>query len=235
MKSRVLEIEADSEGTFIERLNRFVARIEINGNEELVHVHDPGRLKELLFPGNRVLLKKATNPGRKTGWDVIASWSPAGWVFTNSGYHRKISEAVFRMPEISPIQNIVKVEPEVKLGRSRIDFRVHTSDSGPVWVEIKGCTLARNGVALFPDAPTTRGQRHLEELIEVAKTGERAAVIFLVFRPDATCFLPNGETDPAFEKLFYNAVRAGVEIHPLLFSYDGKNIYFLEEIPICGR
>ncbi len=235
MPVKLMEVKADEEGVFIERPNRFVGMVRIRDSEEPVHVHDPGRLRELLFKGNRVLLKRASNPGRKTAWDIVAAWSPAGWVFTNSGYHRRITERILRNPSISPFGHIQQLRAEMKLGASRIDFRVELADNSIVWVEVKGCTLTVEGVALFPDAPTTRGQRHIDELAEVRKHGHRAAVIFLVFRNDSVCFRPNGATDPVFEEKFWRAVEAGVEVYPLLLSYDGETIYFKKVIPMCGR
>ena len=233
---RLISVAADEEGIFRERLNKFVARVDINGREELVHVHDPGRLSELLFEGNRVLLKSMPSPNRKTRWDLVAAFFDNRPVFVHSGYHRKIAEAILRDRKLSPIKGVTSFKAEVKLGRSRIDFVVQR-DGTPqqVWLEVKGCTLAEDGVALFPDAPTERGRRHLSELREAVKSGVGGAVIFLVFRSDARCFSPNSKTDHKFSDEFWNALRDGVRAYPLLLEYDGNWIYFLREIPLCEQ
>ena len=225
----LLRVEPDVSGIFLRRENRFVATVLLNGREERVHVHDPGRLEELLFEGNEVLLKKADSPRRKTGWDIIASRFGDMWVFTNSGYHRRISEILLR--------NLMKgyeLRAEVKMGRSRIDFLASRGDE-KVAIEVKGCTLARNGMALFPDAPTSRGRRHVEELIEFVRRGNRAMILFLIFRYDARCFSPNGETDAKFEEVFWRAMDEGVEVLPALLRYDPPDITYLGKIPVCSR
>ncbi len=143
-KIKILSVKWDREGIFLSRPNRFTGMVEIDGKKETVHVHDPGRLEELLYRGNRVLLKSADKPDRKTKWDLIASRYGDRWVFTNSGYHRKISERIMHM--LFPDAEII---PEVKVGHSRLDFIV--KKKGKITgVEVKGCTLTENGVALSP-------------------------------------------------------------------------------------
>ncbi len=227
----VLEIPWDRCGTLVQRDNRFMATVsmEPEKTEEKSHVHDPGRLRELLYPGNHVLLRKARSPGRKTSWDIIAAWSENGgghWVLVHSGYHREIGERVIKDGHISPFKGVRRVESEVKVGKSRLDHRLFIGDADVengndevVFVEIKGCTLAVDSVALFPDAPTTRGTRHMEDLAEIARNGTRAALVVLIFHPHVKCFAPNEKTDARFATAFYNAIDAGVEVHPLVFEY----------------
>jgi len=99
-------------------------------------------------------------------------------------------------------------------------------------VETKGCTLAVDGVALFPDAPTTRGTRHVRELTEAKKKGDSAALLILIFRPDAEIFVPKADTDPDFARAFFAARERGVKIFPLVFEYKNGTIYYLHEIPV---
>ena len=231
MKKEIIEIPYDTEATFLSRENRFLGKVEIEGSEEvkLVHVRDPGRLKEVLYEGNEVLLKKVDKKDRKTDYDLVAGKVGDDWILVNSGYHRMIVEKIFEDDKMNPIKGMDSFKAEQKLGESRIDFLVDRNGSR-AWVEVKGCTLAKDGVALFPDAPTTRGKRHLEELIKIE---DHAAVIFLIFRPDAKCFLPYKERDPDFSSTFYEAIDSGVEIHAVQVEYVDGVLYYKGEIPIC--
>ncbi|ATU09239.1 DNA/RNA nuclease SfsA [Methanohalophilus portucalensis] len=227
-EKQVMHIGWDAEAVFISRPNRFVAIVDIpsSGIQNVeVHVHDPGRLVDLLYRENRLLLKKATNPHRKTKWDLIAAKKDDGWVLVNSAYHRKIAEWVLSDPDISPLGQVDSILPEQKLGESRLDFLVFKGDKR-IWVEIKGCTLVRDEVALFPDAPTTRGKRHLDELTLAKRNRDHAAVLFLVFRPDAKYFSPNRLMDPGFYGAYQKAREAGVDFYPLLFTFREGIIYF---------
>ena len=228
---KLIYVPHDQRGVFLERVNRFLGRVEINGREEYAHIHDPGRLEEILYPGNRVLLRKAKARNRKTKWDIIAGYVDDKLVFIHSGYHRKIAEKIILDEEISPLGKVLELKAEVRYGKSRLDFMVLCENS-EIWVEVKGCTLAKNGIALFPDAPTVRGRRHLEELISISKN-KSSAVIFLIFREDARCFAPNEETDPEFAETFKKAMKF-VSVYPILLRYDGEWIYYVKEIPICN-
>ena len=226
MQVQLLKKEFDAEGIFRQRINRFVGIVDLDerhgGPGQKVHVHDPGRLSELLYPGNRVKLVRASRPGRKTAWTLMAARFDDQWVLVNSGLHRKISEAIINDASVSPFGELDKVDAEVRAGASRLDYRLVTTGGEIVWVEVKGCTLARDGIALFPDAPTTRGVRHVEELVSLRSRGFRAAMMILVLRTDALCFAPNGLTDPLFEAAFSRAVSAGVEVYPVLCSCSGQ-------------
>ncbi len=233
MSREVAHIPAEMEGIFVERPNRFLGRVQLEGEGKAVpvHIHDPGRLREILFPGNRVLLHRASGIRRKTAWDLVAGQCNGHWVLVHSSHHRAIAETILSHPEDNPLGGILNLKAEVTYQNSRLDFVAETY-RGRVWIETKGCTLCREGIALFPDAPTTRGKRHLEHLRELRLQGERAAVIILVFRPDSTCFAPNHETDPAFAKAFWAAVEAGVEVYPLLMEYHPPTIFYRGEIPL---
>lgn len=227
-KVTVLHIDWDVEAVFLSRPNRFVGIVDIGGKEEKVHVHDPGRLEELLYPGNRVLLKRAEKPGRKTRWDLIASWYEGQWVFTNSGYHRQISENIVRRLFSG------EIKAEVTVGHSRLDFVVKDGEN-ITGIEVKGCTLTENGVALFPDAPTERGRKHLETLISMMKEGKKAVLLILVFRKDSRCFAPNERTDPKFAETFGRAVEKGLMVRPVLLEYDGRDVWWKGEIGLCSE
>ena len=229
----ILDIPHDKRAVFIERLNRFLGVAEIDGQRVNVHIHDPGRLPEILYPGNSVLLRRSARQKRKTKWDVLAGLVDKRWVFVHSGYHRAITEKILLNESISPFGAVSELDAEVRYKTSRLDFRLKLSIGDIVWLEVKGCTLAKNGVALFPDAPTTRGRRHIEELIKLKEDGYRAAVLFLVMRADARCFAPNQSMDPEFAKSFKQAVEKGVEIYPIKMDYDGEKIWYKVCVPLC--
>ncbi len=230
------EIGFDARGIFHKRLNRFVGLVDITWPFEeknvKIHIHDSGRLSELLFDGNEILLKKPKREeNRKTGWDLLATKFNSHWVLTNSGLHRGIAEWMFNLG--IPFGKLKSISPEIKVGNSRLDFVLINTRGEKIWVEVKGCTLTLNGRAIFPDAPTERGKRHVEELIELRKSGERAAIVFLVMRRDSRCFYPNIETDPEFSKTFFRAIDTGVEVYPLLFEFTPPKLIYKQQLQVC--
>lgn len=227
----VYKIETDEEATFIERPNRFVAKVlRDNGEEVICHVHDSGRLQELLYEGNRVKIKKAANPDRKTAWDVISAKADGQDILINSAYHRYISETFLNNPDISPFGVVDNLKAEVKYGKSRIDYRL-IKDGKEIWVEVKGVSLSVDREAQFPDAPSERAQKHLLELMEIVEEGHRGAVLLLVLR-DSYGFRPRFETDPKFNEIFYKARAKGVEIYPIQLEYVDGNINYIGNIDI---
>lgn len=223
-------------GQFVDRPNRYLSEVDVEGAQVMVHVHDPGRLKELLYKGNDCLIKYAAGPKRKTDWDMIAASVDEKYVLIHSGYHRYIAQAILENHEISPFGKLTEIKPEVKFGHSRIDFKLKNTLGEVIWVEIKGCSLAEAGVAKFPDAPTIRGTKHLEALISIKEGGERASVFILVLG-DAEIFEPNGVTDPVFYDTFYKAMNSGVEIYPLMVELDPESgiIRFVKTLAIKER
>lgn len=231
-KKFLLKIKIDAIGKFIERPNRFIAHVNIDNNnlvnEETIvaHVHDSGRLTELLYSGNKVSLRKAPDgSNRKTDWDVISALGDNGEeVLINSSFHRKITDLLFNDSEISPFGKVDFIKAEKKFGKSRLDYYIEKGDE-KIWIETKGVSLAINKKAQFPDAPSIRATKHLEELMEIKKQGDRAAVILIVLR-DAESFEPKWDTDPVFSKTFYEAMEEGVEIYPIQFLLENGEIYW---------
>lgn len=236
----VLDIPLDAEGILVSRPNRFLGIVDIvhpmGSKSEKVHIHDPGRLKDILYPGNRLLLKKASGKNRKTEWDLIAGKAEDNFVLTHSGYHRQISMWVLENKIIESLANTEKILPEQVFGESRLDYLLEEAGHR-TWVEVKGCTLAENGRAMFPDAPTARGRRHIEELIKAVRSGDKAMMMVLVFRQDAQCFTAHEKIDPDFAAAFKHALKEGVTVHPLSFSFVKNDsfgtIYYLRELPLC--
>ncbi|MGA1793277.1 MAG: DNA/RNA nuclease SfsA [Thermoplasmatota archaeon] len=236
MSELKVPVKWDIKARFVSRPNRFLAMVEMGENGRSVvkaHVHDPGRLKEVLFPGNEVLLRRADSRVRKTRWDVIAGKVGDTWVLVNSSFHRPISSATLMDIDIAPFGKLSSLRPEVKVGKSRLDYLAIDENGQELYIEVKGCSLTRDGIALFPDAPTTRGTRHIWELIEIARTGKRAGIMVIVLGPKAECFMPNFETDPDFARAFKEAVDAGVEIRPISFELVEDHLLFRGEVPLC--
>lgn len=221
----LLLVPDTEEAVFLSRPNRFLLNARIGSGEIVeVHVPDPGRLKELLFAGNNILIIPAPdNTVRKTKWSLAAAEDSTGWILVNTSFHRRIATTLLSGSN-SPLGHVTELKAEVSSpsGKSRFDFLVN----GDTWVEIKGCTLKIGREALFPDAPTVRGLKHLTELTELALSGKKAAVIFLVFVREVDCFRANKNTDPAFTAALKKAQSAGVEIYPVQLSFNGKLVEY---------
>lgn len=239
-KKHVLDIPLDTEGILVCRPNRFLGIVDIitpiELKDEKVHIHDPGRLEDILFPGNRVLLKRANGKGRKTGWDLIGGKVGDNFILTHSGYHRYISMWVLENRIIESLGNIEKIIPEQIFGESRLDYLVEGAGNR-TWIEVKGCTFAENGKAMFPDAPTSRGRRHVEELIKALQAGDNATMIVLIFRREAQCFWAHEKIDPDFAAAFSHAIKEGVKVYPLVFTLEKKGdygqVFYCGKLPLC--
>ena len=193
-------------GAFIERLNRFVARVELNGGVETVHVKNTGRCRELLLPGAEVYLTAPGTPGRKTAYDLVA-------VRKNSGLLVNIDSQAPNAAarEWLDLRGFDEIVPEYRFGDSRIDFFLKRGSER--WLmEVKGCTLEAGGVGYFPDAPTERGVKHIRELIRAHAEGLDTALAFVIQMDGITEVRPNGETHPDFAAEFRKARAAGVRI-----------------------
>ena len=191
---------------FLERLNRFVARVERDGRVEAVHVKNTGRCRELLVPGCEVWLARSANPARKTKYDLVTVRKENGVLFNVDS---QAANAVTL--EWLQRQDWDEVHPEYAFGESRIDFFMRRGN-GRYLMEVKGCTLERNGIGFFPDAPTGRGTKHVRELIRAAGEGYRAILAFVIQMDGVYEVRPNRETDPAFADAMEDAVRRGVRV-----------------------
>jgi sugar fermentation stimulation protein A len=198
---------------FVQRLNRFVAQVEIDGAVLEAHVPTSGRLGELLLPGAPVQVRKGTGSKRKTAWDLMLVKTGDTWVSLDSRLPNYLVGQLLREDELPPFAGARDIKAEYVFGESRLDFAFTDGDGQRTLVEVKSVTLVEEGVAMFPDAPTSRGARHLRELAQAVGEGYRAAVLFIVQRDDATEFAPNWRTDPAFAQALAEAEAAGVEIY----------------------
>ena len=198
-------------GEFISRPNRFIAQVKTEAGIETCHVKNTGRCAELLTPGARVTLSVQDSPKRKTRCDLVAV--EKGNLYINMDSQAPNRAAAEALPRLFP--GLTLVRPETVFGQSRLDFYLEQDGRG-VFVEVKGVTLEENGRALFPDAPTERGVKHLKELEACLRTGLDAAVLFVIQMQGPVSFSPNRKTHPAFANALVEAKRAGVQ----LLAYD---------------
>ncbi|MEK7848319.1 MAG: DNA/RNA nuclease SfsA [Chloroflexota bacterium] len=217
------------EGVFVERLNRFACRVERGGKEEIAHLANSGRLREVLHPGRRVLLAPATTP-RRTTCDLVLVSLGGGWVSVDARLPPSlVAEAILR-GRLAPFRDYRRVRREVPLGDSRIDLLLE--DGVPCYVEVKSITLVKGGVGLFPDAPTLRGRRHVEGLAAALGPGVKGAIAFVVQRGDARAFSPNDATDPVFGQALRRAAGQGVGVYAFRCRVTPREIEIDSEIPV---
>ncbi len=196
---------------FISRPNRFIANVDIDGKTETVHVKNTGRCKELLLQDSKVILEKSDNPDRKTKYDLIAVYKEnLGLVNIDSQAPNKIvKEWLENKPSVFP--DITFIKPEFTFGKSRVDFYLECGKR-KILIEVKGCTLEIDGTGYFPDAPTERGVKHLNELAGAVEQGYECYIAFAITMPYVTKVIPNTETHKEFADALKNAVKHGVKI-----------------------
>ena len=198
-----------TQARFLERPNRFIAKVDIDGRIETVHVKNTGRCKELLTKGARVYLEKSDNAERSTAYDLVAVEKGTRLINMDSqAPNRAVGEWLLEK-ELFP--DLVLVRPETVYGNSRFDFYVETS-SEKIFMEVKGVTLEEDGVVRFPDAPSDRAVKHVEELIQAKRDGYRVFVLFVIQMENARYFTPNYVTHREFGEALRKAAEAGVEI-----------------------
>lgn len=198
-------------GEFVSRPNRFIARCVIDGEEQTCHVKNTGRCKELLVPGATVILEDCReNTARKTSFDLIAVYK--GDMLVNMDSQAPNKAAVELLSKLYPS---ARIKAEKTYGASRIDFFVENGDER-IFVEVKGVTLEDGGAVRFPDAPTDRGTKHINELVSSLAEGYSAVVLFIVQMKGVTYFEPNEKTDPKFAEALRRASSKGVKI----LAYD---------------
>jgi sugar fermentation stimulation protein A len=201
---------------FIHRPNRFQAYVDINGVETMVHVPNTGRCREILIPGCTVILREENSPSRKTKYDLIGGYKGNRFINIDSHIPNKVVEEALKSKKISLLSGYSKIEKEKTFGNSRFDFKLTDYNGNECYLEVKGVTLEEEGKAMFPDAPTERGTKHLLELIEVKNTGREAAVLFLIQMEDVKYFTPYDEMDNNFGEAIRLAKTNGVH----LLAYD---------------
>jgi len=220
-------------GRFISRPNRFIAHVEIEGQVHVCHVKNTGRCRELLVPGARVYLTRSDNPARKTQYDLVAveKETETGTLMINMDsqapnqvFGEWASEGNFR-PGLTVLQS------EKTYGSSRFDYYWESQEEKG-FVEVKGVTLEQEGIVRFPDAPTQRGVKHLEELIQAHQAGYQAAVCFVVQIEGMRWLEPNDRTHPEFGAALRQAAEAGVEVFAVSCRVEPENLHILKKLPV---
>ena len=229
--------------TFVKRDNRFRVTVRVEGHLLWAHLPNSGRLRELLVPGRRVLLAAAQALGRRTPYDLLMVDLDGTLVSIDARMPSRLLYEVLRPAQDRTLQagrleafaGYAEVRREVTYGQSRLDLVLEGGpDGGRCFIEAKSVTLVKDGVALFPDAPTQRGRRHLGELARARAEGHRAAVVFIVQRDDATSFSPHDEADPAFGQALREAAQAGVEVYAYKCRVSEGEVALDVPLPVAG-
>ena len=217
------------QGRFVSRPNRFIAHVEVDGEEVVCHVKNTGRCRELLVPGAAVWLEESDNPTRKTRFDLIGVDKGGRLINMDAQAPNRVfgewaAAGGFR-------GGLTLLRPETTFGNSRFDFYWESSEQRG-FVEVKGVTLEEDGVVLFPDAPTQRGVKHLEELMAARAAGYEATVCFVIQMRGVKCFRPNDRTHPQFGEVLRRAAQAGVEILAVDCTVERDRLEIRERVPI---
>lgn len=206
-----MQYQTVKKAVFLRRPNRFIAQVAIEGAEETVHVKNTGRCRELLVPGAAVYLAEGKNPGRKTRYDLIAVEKGERLINMDAQAPNQVFGEWAAAGGFRP--DLTLLRPETTWGNSRFDFYWESSKSGRKgFVEVKGVTLEEGGAVYFPDAPTERGVKHVEELMACRAAGYEAALFLVVQMEGVAFWSPNDRTHPAFGEAVRRAAAAGVEI-----------------------
>lgn len=248
---------------FVRRVKRFsieVSRLDALGREVnfWAHSNNSGSMLGLVRPGSPVLLSPAANASRKLPWTQECVWLAAGsaedlascakdarrgrlpggqgfWVGVNTSVPNRLLEAAFKAGRLSFAAGYTGFRREARRGQSRLDALLTSPDLPPLWVECKNVTLVEDGIACFPDAASQRGCKHLQELMDIVAQGERAAMFYLVQRPDGQCFGPADFIDPEYARLFQAALAQGVEICPFRAKVGPGGIDLGERLPLAPQ
>ena len=219
-----------TEGRFLTRLNRFAAMVELGGQEVMVHVANSGRMRELLIPGQRVLVRPVTGEHRKTRFDLTL----VDLGFTLASADARLPNALVAEAlaegRLTQFLDFPEVRREVAFGESRLDLML-TGEREFCYIETKSVTLVVDGTALFPDAPTSRGAKHLRTLIQAVEAGHRAAAVFVIQRQDAENFATSDSSDPEFAEGLRAARAAGVEAYAYVCRVTEREITLADPIP----
>lgn len=215
---------------FLERPNRFLGVVRLNGRNAQCFIPNPGRMKELLYPEAEVYVLERRSEKRKTRYNLVLVGLGGTLVSIDSLMANRVVGEAIQSGSIPEFRDLRVEKREYTYGESRLDFLLR-GETGQLLLEVKSCTLVRDGVGLFPDAPTARGRRHLMTLIEGLKGG-RAAAFFLIQRDDAERLKPNEETDPDFAASLREARRKGVEVYAYTSEVTLDGVCIKERVPV---
>ncbi len=215
--------------TFLARPNRFIAKVLLDGKELTVHVKNTGRCRELLVPGCTVYLEKSDNPARKTAFDLVAVEKGERLINMDSQAPNRLFAEWAKAGHFIP--GLTLLRPETTWGRSRFDFYWEAGERKG-FVEVKGCTLEEDNWTYFPDAPTERGVKHLEELLLARQEGYEAAVCFVIQMAGVDGFSPNDRTHPAFGEALRKAAAGGVAVLVYQCEVIPGEVYITTKVPV---
>ena len=224
-----MKYERISKGVFLERPNRFIAYAELAGKKEVIHVKNTGRCAELLRPGAPIYVQESDNPARKTKWDLIGVEKGSRMINMDSQVPNQVVKEWVEAGNLKP--DIRLVRPETTYGNSRFDLYVETGNSR-AFIEVKGVTLEENGVVRFPDAPSDRAVKHLQELEKAVREGYEAYVFFVIQMKGVRYFTPNMDTHPAFCEALKSAKAAGVRLLAYDCRVSGDEIQIADPVPV---
>ena len=224
------------EGVFFSRPNRFIAEVEVEGRLHRCHVKNTGRCSELLIPGARVYVNRSDKPERVTLFDLISVWKGERLINMDSQAPNKVFLEYLKSGNY--LSGISLIKPEAKYGGSRLDFYAEAEGETPdikrkIFIEVKGVTLETGGAAFFPDAPTERGIKHLEELSGCMEKGYEAHVVFVIQMKGVSHFSPNNITHPAFGKALVRAEKAGVRLIAMDCVVRRDSLVLSSEVPVA--
>jgi sugar fermentation stimulation protein A len=215
----------------VRRLNRFAVEVSLSGSLAVAHLPNSGRVRELLAPGTPALLAPRPGPGRKTPFDLLLVRLGETWVSADARLPNALAREALARGAIEPLAGLAVLRSEVAFGESRVDFLLE-GGARRCLLETKSVTLVEDGVALFPDAPTARGTRHLRDLLAARQQGLEAAVLFVVQRPDAREFRPHEAADPAFSKALRQAAAAGVAVLAYGCDVSPQEVQIAARLPV---
>ena len=224
--------ESPVAGTLVRKVNRFLCETLIDGKNTPAHIPNSGRLAELMIPGVKILLSKSANPERKTAFTLRSVWHKGAWVCVDSTVPNRVAEEMALSGAWPVFKGCVSSKREVTIGHHRFDMALERTGQKPMIVEVKSVTLVRDGVALFPNAPTERGRSHLEFMTKLVGEGYDCAALFIIGRRDAVKFSPNTETDPAFAEALRQAKKAGVQISAVTCRVGKREITPDAAVPV---
>lgn len=226
--------------TFIRRFKRFFVECEDQGQLFLAHTNNSGSMLGLTRKGAPILLSPAANPARKLPYTLELIGLPGNfsstpqWVGVNTLTPNRLLRAAFEAGLLPWAAGYTEFQAEVKRGNSRLDALLSGEGLPPLWVECKNVTLVEDDVAAFPDAVSERGHKHLRQMMDIARAGDRAAFFYCVQRPDGKCFAPADYVDPVYAALYHEAASLGVESHPHRVLIAEYGLGLGEELPKLG-